>query len=417
MENEIDLRREGESMMKRQHHLPRALLAGVLALSCDKPPARSVTVPVTLDHNRMLVQAEMQRRDGSWRQAWLWVDTGNPHFFMSAPLARDLGMELPEAVGNVVVSPPTGIRIGGMVVDLSGITARVITEPAWLFRAAHNDANLPSTVLQRYQVVFDYPAATLTLAAPGTLPHRGERATAAIHPQTGVLQIDAVIDGDSLSLALDNGASYSFVSEPVLESISRRHPDRPRLVGTLGCANMWGWWPPGEEAAPVMRVPVIQWGPVCLTDVGLVGVRAVSANGPTLGPWYSEKTAHPVEGLLGPNAFKAYRVEIDYAGSAVYFEKGAGVAAPDLDLVGLTLRPEPDGVYRVIGVAQRDGRSAVPGVEPGDTLLRVGDLSASGATMGTVVDALRGAPGETRVLELERQGKRITVLARVERFL
>ena len=80
----------------------------------------------------------------------------------------------------------------------------------------------------------------------------------------------------------------------------------------------------------------------------------------------------------------------------------------------LTLRPEADGSYRVIGVARRDGKPAVPGVEPGDTLLRVGDLEATGASMGTVVDALRGMPGEVRTLVLDRGGERIEVEAPVE---
>jgi hypothetical protein len=37
--------------------------------------------------------------------------------------------------------------------------------------------------------------------------------------------------------------------------------------------------------------------------------------------------------------------------------------------------------------------------------------------MGTVIDALRGAPGDTRTPLLERNGKQFKVLARVERFL
>ncbi len=124
-----------------------------------------------------------------------------------------------------------------------------------------------------------------------------------------------------------------------------------------------------------------------------------------------------MNGFLGPNAFKAFRVEIDYAGGAVYFEKGADFDSHDMDLVGLTLRPERDGSYTVIGVAMKDGKPAVEGVEPGDKLLEVGDLKATGATMGTVVDAPRGAPGDIRTLVLERNGRQFRVVAKVERFL
>jgi hypothetical protein len=47
----------------------------------------------------------------------------------------------------------------------------------------------------------------------------------------------------------------------------------------------------------------------------------------------------------------------------------------------------------------------------------VDNLETTGATMGTVVDALRGTPGDVRILVLERNGERFRVEANVERFL
>ena len=394
-----------------------AVCAGPLPAAPRAGEPKSVTVPIILDHNRMLVDAEIQRADGSWRTARLWVDTGNPSLFMSETLARDLGADLSAISYNSQVPLPAGVRIGGMPLDFQGVESHVTLDPLWLFSTMHNDGNLPSTVLKRYQVVFNYPALRLTIAAPGGFQHRGVRAPAAVNPKTGIVQIDAIIDGDSLSFALDNGAAYSFVDSVVLERLAKRHPDWSHLTGAIGCANMWGWWPPEEQALPVMRLPEIMWGPVRLADVGVVGVPGIAPGGPSLGAWYSRKAARPVNGFLGPNAFKAFRVEIDYAGGAVYFEKGADFDSHDMDLVGLTLRPERDDSYTVIGVAMKDGKPAVDGVEPGDKLLEVGDLKAAGATMGTVVDALRGAPGDIRTLLLERNGKQFKVVAKVERFL
>ena len=397
-----------------------AVAAGCVLLlfgSCEEKTITSVTVPVVLDHNRMLVDAEIQRKDGSWRKALLWIDTGNPSFFLSETLARDLGIDLPASRENTDVPPPAGVRIGGMQLNFEGVRSTVMFEPHWLFSAMHNDGNLPSTVLKKYHIVFDYPKRLLTIADPGILRSRGTRASARIHPQTGIPQIDAVIDGDSLSFALDNGSAYSFVSYEVFELLSQRHPGWPHVTGTIGCANMWGWWPPNEETLPVLRLPEISWGSVRLTDVAIVGVPEVSEDGPGLGRWYSQKTAGPVVGFLGPNAFNAFRVEIDYVNSAIYFEKGDEYDSYDMDLVGLTLRPEADGRYSVIGVAAKDGKPAVEGVCPGDILLRVGDLETTGATFGTVMDALRGKPGEVRILELERSGKRFRIETKVMRLL
>lgn len=395
----------------------------MLLASCQVKRIDSVTVPFTLDHNRMLVDAEIQRGDGSHLQARLWVDTGNPELFISEELARDLGIDLSAkektADGRVPpleIEPPRELRIGGMRLDLTGVKTKVMFEPKWLFSTMHNDANLPSTVLQRYRVVFDYPGMTLTVAEPGSIKPRGERASASVNRETGIVQIDAVIDGDDFSFALDNGASYSFISDELLARLSQEHPLWPRSTGALGCANIWGWWP--EEATwPILRVPEIRWGSVLLTGVGIVGLPSFLPDGTGLGTWYSQKTARPVDGFLGPNAFNAFRVEIDYEEGAVYFERGAGPDESDMDLVGLTLRPEADGGYQVIGVAEKDGKPAVEGVEPGDMLLNVDDLEATGATMGSVVDALRGTPGDIRILVLERDGERFRVEANVVRFL
>jgi hypothetical protein len=379
------------------------------------------TVTMTLDHNRMVVDGAFQRRDGSWRNVRLWVDSGNPDLFLSEALARDLGLDLGGPPSNVVggrleVPIPSGLRIGHMDLKLEDLKAWVVFAPDWLFSATHSDANLPSSVLRRYQVVFDYPNHQLTLASPGTLEHRGTAAPASIHPATGVVQLAAIIDSDTLSFALDNGASYSFTSERVLQHLSDAHPDWPTHIGAVGAANIWGWWP-REEAWPILRVPEIRWGGVRLEQVGLVGLGEIFGPGFDLGAWYSEKTARPVDGFLGPNAFGSYEVEIDYANDSVYFVRGPEPLPPDMDLVGLTLRPEDDGGYSVLGVAQVDGASPAPGVEPGDRLLRVDGLETRGATMGAVVDALRGKPGDTRLLVLERDGRRYTVSASVRRLL
>jgi hypothetical protein len=380
-----------------------------LAVAQDPIPT-SITVPFVLDHNRMLVEAEIQRPDGTWRKVRLWVDTGSPDFFIGEPLARDLGIDLSTATGNFELPAPPKVRIAGMSLKFEGVRSTVKFQPFWLFSATHNDGNLPATVLRNYQVVFDYPKSQLTLAQPGSLQPRGVRAPAEVHPQTGIVQIDAVIDGDSLSFALDNGASYSFVSDSIVTTLAAKHADWPSITGALGCANMWGWWPSDEQTLPVLRLPEIVWGTTSLKGVAVVGV-------PGLGEWYSRKTASPVDGFLGPNAFKPFRVEIDYVGSAVYFEKGSEFDLHDQDLVGLTLRPEADSGFSVIGVAQKGGKPVVEGVEPGDRLLQVGDLEVQGVTMGTVIDALRGQPGDNRTLIFLRGGARFTVKAKVERFL
>lgn len=112
----------------------------------------SVTVPMALDHNRMLVDAEIQRKDGGWRKARLWVDTGNPEFMLTEEFAKDLGIDLSAQKKNaegmalpLEVPPPAGLRIGGMTLDVAEVKTTVRSYLKRSLVAMPHDANLPST--------------------------------------------------------------------------------------------------------------------------------------------------------------------------------------------------------------------------------------------------------------------------------
>ena len=63
----------------------------IFLASCMGEQPKSVTVPFILGHNRMLVDAEFQLKDSSWHKAVLWIDTGNPDFFISEEFVREPG--------------------------------------------------------------------------------------------------------------------------------------------------------------------------------------------------------------------------------------------------------------------------------------------------------------------------------------
>ncbi|MBE0646783.1 MAG: hypothetical protein IH596_03255 [Bacteroidales bacterium] len=380
-----------------------------------------MTVPFTLDHNRMLVDGKIQRNDSTWRKAVLWVDTGNPDLFLSPELANDLGIELPTDSllpdhGFVEVFPPKSIRLAGMELNLDSVTCYVVVSRYWFFTASHCDMNLPSTILKRYDVVLDYPERELTLAKPGEIKFNGLPVAADIRAETGIIQIEAMMEEDSLSFALDNGASYSFGSTELLDLLQETEPDLPVCTGAVGCANIWGLVP-REESWAVVRIPKLKWGAISLTDVGMTIPPDFTPDGKGMMNWYSQKTVHPVDGFLGPNAYNAFCLGIDYRNQLIYFYQSGEPEPNDMDLVGLTLHPEADSSWVVIGVARTNGKPLVEGVKAGDKLLQIDDLKTTGATMGTVVDALRGKPGEKRTVILERNGARISVVAKITRII
>ncbi|MFC2135949.1 hypothetical protein ACFLTH_15140 [Bacteroidota bacterium] len=389
----------------------------IFSISCSEKTKSHFTVPFTLDHNRMLVDAKFKKPDGTWRKALLWVDTGAPNFFMSKSLAIDLGLADSTSEGNFEISPPSGIKIGGMNINFDSVESSVMTQPYWLFETMKIDGNLPAAVLQKYHVIFDYLNKRLTIAEPGSIQTRGERVPISLNPETGIIQVNVAIEDENFSFAIDIGASYSFTSKNILQKYIEQNPDIQQMTGSAGCANMWGWWPSNETGWRIVRLSEITFGNIKVENAAIVGLPDKVVGPYDIGTWYSQKTAEPVAGFLGPNVFKQFRLEIDYANSAIYLEKNPEFATNDLDIVGISLRLEPDGNYRIVGIVNKDGQPVIKNVEPGDILLQIDDFIVQGQTMGKVVDTLRGNPGDTRTLVLKRNGEQLKVETEVMRLL
>jgi hypothetical protein len=269
--------------------------------------------------------------------------------------------------------------------------------------------NIPSTVLRNYDVVFDYPNRQFTIGPPGSISFQGTAAKAQINPQNGLVQIASKIDGQDYTISFDAGSSTSLLSGELIEKWLKAHPAWPHMTGAIGSANMWG---AAEEAHwPLLRLPSIDYGGVILKNVVVASFPEKFMH------WYQDRAGAQTVGLIGANAFTDYRVGIDYAHNTLYMQRTLAKSAPDIDVVGLTLRPEPDEKYTIIGIADYNGKPAVPDVKVGDVLVGVDGAPATGATMGQVWSLLGGTPGTMRTLTLERDGKRFTVDANVHRFL
>jgi hypothetical protein len=373
-------------------------------------PPRSVTVPFTLDHNRMTVDVEFIRPDGTIRPARAWVDTGSPHIMMTEALARDLGIDLPGLPGSNGAGKPgppaPPMRLGGMPLRVEGIQLQA--EPGdGILSAVRAETTLPASAFRQDHIIFDYPTGLLTVARPGVLTPRGVRIPCRVNAETGLFLVNVVVDGDTVQFGVDNGSAGTWVSNALVAKWETRHPDWPHATGAVGSANFFGF--PFEAQGTLMRLPELVMGGVPVRDVGLLGLDQA------LFDWYSRKSAGPVLGFVGANVLRGFRVEIDFPNRLTYWEAGPAEPFDDFDIVGLTLRPEPDGWF-IVGVLVKEGKPAVAGVLPGDRLIRVDSLDTASASMGTVVNALRGAPGSARRLIVGREGKRITIEATVARF-
>jgi hypothetical protein len=172
---------------------------------------------------------------------------------------------------------------------------------------------------------------------------------------------------------------------------------------------MWG---DAEEARwELLRIPSLQFGPLTLSGVGVASFSKENME------FFGKRAGIPTIGLIGANALLNYRVGLDYAHETVYFKQTSKNRPPDMDVVGLVLKPESNGHYSVVGVADYEGKPSVPEVKAGDVLVSVDGTPPTGGTMGQAWSLLGGSPGDVRTLVFDRGGKQFRAQATVRRFL
>lgn len=383
------------------------------AMAQSHPSPRPVTIPATIDHNRVVIDAELALPSGATQRIHVWVDNGDPDLNLARRIATLLGLPLSCNDQECSAPPPSGIRVGGITIPFDRIKqAKIPLKPVnaanVLAPGMNVDINLPASVLRDYDVLIDFPGHKFTIGPPGSIHFEGSSAKVQISGN-GLIQVPSRIENKKYNLALDIGSSISLVSQELLDSLAQAHPDWPRMTGAVGSANMWG--APEEAKWTVMRLDRLQFGPLFLTDISVVGLPKSVVD------FFEKRAGMATIGLLGSNMLLNYRVGLDYARSTVYFDLGRFSKFPDFDVVGIVLRPDDDGRYAILGVPDFNGKTAVEGVRTGDRLIAVDDISVTGATMGQVWAMLGGTPGQERRLTIERGGKEFVVPATVQNFL
>ncbi|HEY7096175.1 MAG TPA: hypothetical protein VH437_05595 [Terriglobales bacterium] len=392
------------------------LLLALCTLAITAIAQTSVTVPVTLDHNRIIIDVRVPMPDGSTTRVRTWVDNGNPEMWITERMAKKLGLTMSGEVKDEnglkiqTAAPPQEIRIGTLAIRPSGIKEmKVVVDRTAIGPGMSAEINLPSKLLRHYDVLVDYPNREFTIGLPGSIHFAGTTAQTQLNSENGLVQIATDIGGVKGNLALDFGASYSFLASDVLAKLASLHPEWPQMTGAVGAANMWGT--NDEIHAQLLRIDQLRYGSLTLSQVGMESLSESSID------WYRKRAGISTIGFLGANAFLRYRVGIDYAHSTAYFDRMAKSETAAMEVVGLILRPEPDERYTIAGVAEYEGQSSVPDAKAGDKLVKIDGVDVAGGTMGQAWSLLGGTAGETRLLTLERDEKQLTVKAPVEKFL
>lgn len=382
----------------------------VLGHSVFAQAPKSVTVPITLDHNRVIIDVYLPLKDGSTKRVRAWVVSAQSAMMMSQRMASLFGAVHCES--SACTGPaPSEMLVGGMRIPLSAL--RTVQVPSGIpnevmVPGMGAEISLPASILRNYDVVFDYANRQFTIGNPGAVSFKGSNTKIQID-STGLVQVSGKIDGQEYSFRFDTGASMSFIESDQQTKWHGAHPAWPYMKGSVGPANMFGT--PDETERELLRISPLQIGSSTLQDVLIANLSSST--------WkeFHEEPGPSTAGLLGGDALRNYRVGIDYAHGLLYLEQIAQAVPPGTDVVPITLHPEPDGRYTVLAIVDYEGKAGVPNVKAGDVLLGVDGAPVTGATLGQVWSLLGGTPGQNRTLTFERDGKRFTVATPVRRFL
>jgi hypothetical protein len=368
----------------------------------------SGTTPFIFDGNRMYAELSFIRPDGSTHKALAFVDMGSAAFVVTDVLFKELQLD----------HRPLMLKLGDLPVSIS--PAEIDSEHSEPYSMGSDlkvEAVLTAAIMQKYEVAIDYQKRTLTFANPGTLKPEGIAVPFKINPHTGLIAVNASIDGKAYPITIDNGSAYTWFRQSAAKDWLPSHPDWERGVGAVGASNMIMSGQNTEIEGILLRIPEIDIGSVRLRQVGAMGAGPSGSfpGNQDLFDWYSTKNALPVAGWLGGNVLKEFRLTIDYPNRMMYWLQQAKPASGQLDQVGLTLTAK-GGEFFVAAIAKKNGEATVHGVQPGDKLIRIDGVETKHATWGTIYRAMHGKPGEVRTLSLERGTQQITVRTWVTSF-
>jgi len=280
------------------------------------------TVPLIVEGNRPFVMLTFRKPDGSTNTARFLLDTGGGGFLITEPLARELGLtwgdvESEEGMQFAVVKTLPTVSVGDLQLRLNPErTLAVLGRDNILPAAATVKAEgvLPGHVLSQYEVVFDYPGHSLTIALPNTLTHSGTGMPMPVGPRSGFPRTEITVNGNSYGMLLDTGASFTMVSETLLKALGEQHPDWERHTGAFGEAATLG-----GQTLETMFLPGATWGAQTVPRFGIVSQKAG-----TFERYMSQMMAAPIVGSLAGNVLKGFRLDLDYAHQMLYVTPGGG---------------------------------------------------------------------------------------------
>jgi hypothetical protein len=261
--------------------------------------------------------------------------------------------------------------------------ATTVAESNVVIPGASAPAFLPGKALSDRVVTFDYPNSALWLNAD-PLPS-GIPLLVQIARSTGFPRVELEIDGERMGFLLDTGASFTMLSQTVIDRLRAKHPDWTYVQGAYGPANMIG---KGDLASHMLRIPSARLGPFELTPF-----EVVSREGGVFETQFSRMMTAPIVGSLAGNVLRNFTLRLDYPNGMLDALFTANPWPQAFTMVPLILQARADGTYVIAGGAASTGIVDAQ-------LLAIGSQPVNVLSLAQVQELLRGQAGQPRALRI-----------------
>lgn len=233
------------------------------------------------------------------------VDTGASHCVLLPEVAARLGVRSREVCTAAGAGGDLEVRVGSAdSVQLGDLVAHdvavIVTSELRRIGNAIGypiGGNLGHSFLGRYRLSLDYAAGTLELATEDepedTRPARAELEFELAHPSKPLIMIPVRLGSRLARFALDTGASITVIAPQVAAECGIETTPSPSLTGGGGVAVM--------AAAGV--IPELSIGCVTLSSVRTAAAEFLGM--------LSEAIGTPIDGILGSNVLRRFRLTID----------------------------------------------------------------------------------------------------------
>ena len=383
-----------------------AFLAGSAAAAAAGLPrlvrAAGTRLPMQVENNRIYATFGFAGANGRVVDLRADIDTGGGAIVLARSAVERLGLtphDEPHLPRGMQVCDLHEIRAGALRIPVT--FAATTTGPSEVFHpGASSPAFVPGAVLRDRVLTFDYTDGALGF---DEVPLESAAALAVqVATRSSFPRIELEIDGERMGFLLDTGASFTMLSQAVIDRLHAKHPDWTYVAGAYGPANMIG---KGDLAAHMLRVPSARWG-----TFEIAPLTVVSRAAGVFEKYMSAAMSAPIVGSLAGNVLRNFALRLDYRASALQARYAPRPWEQEFTMVPLIVQARPDGTYAIAGGTASSGIA-------GAQLQAVDGASVAGLSLYGVQNLLRGAAGSAHVVRVGDESAARDVRLTVEQIL